>query len=94
MINKTALFLSLSISAFSIQSRADTTLCDINLQKIDDLLLTAGQNLVGGTAKKLEQAKENALEAKKAGDTNKCINLTQRALVGADNRSMGGGGAN
>lgn len=92
MKHKSALILSTVISIFSLQSYAADNLCDVNLQKIDEVLHTAGQN-GGGVTKNLEQTKKEAMEAKKAGDIDKCIGLTQSALNGVENTSMGGGGS-
>ena len=87
-----ALILSTAISLFSLQSHAADTLCDVNIQRIDEALRTAGQNFGGGATNNLKQTKIEAMEAKKAGDINKCVALTQRALSTAENTSMGGGG--
>ncbi|MGY2337703.1 hypothetical protein ACW9HW_00435 [Pseudomonas sp. SDO5532_S415] len=91
MKNKFALIISIAISIFSIQSQASDNLCDVNLQSIDDVLHTAGQNLGGGVVNNLENAKKEAIEAKNAGDINKCIAVTQRAITSIGNSSMGGG---
>lgn len=88
---KSVLILSTLISIFSLQSQAADNLCDLNLQKIDDVLHTAGQNLGGGVMSNLEQAKKDAMEAKKSGDIDKCISITARVLNSAENSSMGGG---
>ncbi|AMB85483.1 hypothetical protein AWM79_09295 [Pseudomonas agarici] len=90
---KFALLASIAISVFSIQSHAADNLCDLNLEKIDEVLVTASQNLEGGATDNLKQAKKEALAAKKAGDIDKCINLTQRVLSNAENSTMGGGGS-
>ncbi|MCP1496910.1 hypothetical protein J2Y86_001617 [Pseudomonas migulae] len=94
MKHKSALILSTAIAIFSLQSYAADNLCDVNIEKIDEALLTAGQNLGGGATNNLKQTKKEAMEAKKAGDIDKCVGLTQRALVGAENTSMGAGGGN
>ena len=91
MKNKFALIMSIAISAFSIQSQAGDNLCDVNLQNIDDILHTAGQNLGGGKVNNLEQVKIEAMKAKEAGNIDKCIALTQRAITNIDNSTMGGG---
>lgn len=88
---KTALIISIAISVLSIQSQAADNLCDVNLQSIDDVIHTAGQNLGGDRVKNLEQVKKEAMEAKKVGDIDKCIALTQRAITNIGNSTMGGG---
>lgn len=50
MKNKFPLIMSIAISVFSIQSQAADNLCDVNLQSIDDVIHTAGQNLGVGVA--------------------------------------------
>lgn len=92
MKHKSALILSTAISIFSLQSHAADTLCDVNLQKIDKILNMAGQNFGKDVTNNLKQTKKEAMEAKKAGDIDKCVGLTQRALSSAENTSMGGGG--
>ena len=91
MKNKFSLIMSIAISVFSIQSQAADNLCDVNIQSIDDVIHTAGQNLGGGVVKNLEQVKQEAMEAKKAGDNDKCVALTQRAITNIGNSTMGGG---
>ncbi|WP_027921779.1 hypothetical protein [Pseudomonas sp. URMO17WK12:I12] len=91
MKNKFALIISIAISIFSIQSQAADNLCDVNLQSIDDVIHTAGQNLGGSAINNLEQVKKEAMEAKKAGNIDKCIALTQRAITSIGNSTMGGG---
>lgn len=91
MKNKTSLIISIAISVLSIQSQAADNLCDVNLQSIDDVIHTAGQNLGGDRVKNLEQVKKEAMEAKKVGDIDKCIALTQRAITNIGNSTMGGG---
>ncbi|MBV6826652.1 hypothetical protein [Pseudomonas sp. PD9R] len=53
-------------------------LCSINLQKIKDLKQTAvmGQPQLG----EIQQDRMDAEKAQKAGQTQKCIDLTNRAL--------------
>ncbi|MBK5512266.1 hypothetical protein [Pseudomonas sp. TH15] len=57
---------------------AANDLCAINLQKLHELKQTAvmGQPALG----EIQQARKDAEAAQKAGDTQKCIDLTNRAL--------------
>lgn len=72
--------LGLFIVAFVIASPlfAADDLCAVNLQKISDLKQTAvmGQPQLG----QIQQDRMEAEKAQKAGDKEKCIALTNRAL--------------
>lgn len=89
---KSMLVASIAVSIFSIQSQAAETLCDINLQKLDEVLLTATQRFGADTTNYLTQTRKEAMEAQEAGDIDKCIGFTQQALSRFENASMGGGG--
>ncbi|AYC31627.1 hypothetical protein D3880_04125 [Pseudomonas cavernae] len=66
-------------------------LCDINLQKLEDALATQAPN--GDTAtQQVEQLKAKAEEAKVVGDTEGCINNSNKALQVLENSDKGGGG--
>lgn len=84
----TGLFLTAALLASPVFAADD--LCDANLQQIKDDLATGAADMGEDTMMNLKETQKEAMAAKAAGDTKKCIELTTKALEEADKTESGG----
>ena len=84
----TGLFLSAALLASPVF--AAESLCDTNLQKLDDQMASAAA-MPEDMSMKLKEQADDARAAKAAGNEKDCITLTTKALEDLEKNTKGGG---
>ncbi|MBF8779972.1 hypothetical protein [Pseudomonas fulva] len=90
-----ALFAAATLLASPVFAAED--LCEINLQKINDMKVTqtattAGDAATGGPGANIDEQVQKAQQAKASGNTEDCISITGKILQDLENREKGSNG--